>query len=54
MDKCLEESCGAGSAVARATGKRKYKPSREYLWPVLTEALCCAPPEVFRLGVSAY
>ena len=50
----LEESCGAGSAVARATGKRKYKPSREYLWPVLTEALCCAPPEVFRLGVSQH
>ena len=50
----LESSCGAGSSVARATGKRKYKSSRPYLWPVLTAALCCAPPEVFRLGVSQH
>ena len=50
----LEASCGAGSSVARATGKRKYKSSRPYLWPVLTAALCCAPPEVFRLGVSQH
>jgi hypothetical protein len=50
----LEESCGAGSAIARATGKGKYKASRPYLWPVLTAALCCAPHQVFRNGVSGH
>jgi hypothetical protein len=50
----LEESCGAGSAVARATGKRKYRGSRPFLWPVLTGALCCAPDQVFRNGVSSH